>query len=145
MLWQEFPWGPVVRTPCFCCQGHPSPGKNSVKYSFWNNPSLNEPKTCFATRLLNDSISWVVSNHKMSEALSTQKTGWGSSLPLLPSQVLPSYSVIQVEHHTQTWTLLLPSIQTPHQTRCHKRLAASLDTWKCLLQTLWNWWSLSFW
>ena len=38
-----------------------------------------------------------------------------------------------------------PSIQTPHQTRCHKRLAASLDKWKRLLQTLWNWWSLSFW
>ena len=59
-------------------------------------------------RLLNDSISWVASNHKMSEALSTQKTEWSSSLPLLPPQVPPSYSVIQVEHHTHTWTLLLP-------------------------------------
>ena len=78
----------------------PSPGKNSVKYSLWNNLSLNVPETCFATRLLNDSISWVASNHKMSGALSTQKTGWSSSLPLLPPQVPPSYWVIQVERHT---------------------------------------------
>lgn len=53
----------------------------------------------FATRLMNDSISGVASNHKMSEALSTQKTGWSSSLPLLPPQVLPSYGAIQVERH----------------------------------------------
>ena len=121
----------------------PSPGKNSVKYSLWNNLSLNVPETCFATRLLNDSISWVASNHKMSGALSTQKTGWSSSLPLLPPQVLPFYSVIQV-NVTHIWTLLLPSIQTPCQTQPHRRLAASLDEWKCVLQILWNWWSLSF-
>ena len=37
-----------------------------------------------------------------------------------------------------------PSIQTPRQTWPHRRLAASLDEWKCLLQILWNWWSLFF-
>ena len=113
----------------------PSPGKNSVKYSLWNNLSLNVPETCFATRLLNDSISWVASNHKMSGALSTQKTGWSSSLPLLPPQVPSSYSVIQVEHHTHTWTLLLPIL--PNTSPNSTSQEVSCFSW-------WNWWSLSF-
>ena len=72
----------------------------SVKCSFWNNLSLNVPEICFPTRLLNDSISWTTSNHKTSEALSTQKTGWSSSLPFLPPQVPPSYQVTSAERPT---------------------------------------------
>ena len=108
-----------------------APRKNSVKYSFWNNPSLNEPKTCFATRLLNDSISWVASNYKTSEALSTQKTGWSSSLPLLPPQVLPCYQVTSAECHIPG-LYCSPSTQTPHKTTPHRSSASSLDEWKLL-------------
>ena len=72
----------------------------SVKCSFWNNLSLNARETCFPTRLLNDTISWTASNHKTSEDLSTQKTGWSSSLPLLLLQVPPSYQATSAEYHT---------------------------------------------
>ena len=74
--------------------------KISLKCSFWNNPSLNVPEPCFATRLVTDSISWVASNHKTSEVFSTQKTGQKSSLPLLLPQVPPSYWITQVECYT---------------------------------------------
>ena len=85
----------------------------------------------FPTRLLNDSSSCAPSNHKTSEALSTQKTGWTSSLSLLPPQVLPCYQVTSAEHHTPG-LYCPPSIQTPHKTTPHRSSASSLDEWKLL-------------
>ena len=85
----------------------------------------------FPTRLLNDSSSCAPSNHKTSEALSTQKTGWSSSLPLLPPQVLPCYQVTSAERHTPG-LYCSPSIKTPHKTRPHRSSASSLDEWKLL-------------
>ena len=70
----------------------------------------------FPTKLLNDSISCAPSNHKTSEALSTQKTGWSSSLPLLPPQVLLCYQVTSAECHTPG---LYCSPSSKHLTRPH--------------------------
>ena len=85
----------------------------------------------FPTKLLNDSSSCAPSNHKTSEALSTQKTGWSSSLPLLPLQVLPCYQVTSAECHIPG-LYCSPSTQTPHKTTPHRSSASSLDEWKLL-------------
>ena len=86
--------------------------KISGKHSFWNYPSCNVPENCFATRLLSDSPSWAASSHKASEALYTQKAGWGSSLPLLLPQVLPPTTS---HGHTHLDSAAPLSIQTPHK------------------------------
>ena len=85
----------------------------------------------FPTKLLNYSSSIASSNHKISEALSTQKTGWSSSLPLLPPQVLPCYQVTSAECHIPG-LYCSPSTQTPHKTTPHRSSASSLDEWKLL-------------
>ena len=93
--------------------------------------SLNVSETCF-TRLLNLSISWGISNYKTSKALSTQKTGWSSSLPLLLPQEPPSYQVTSAEHHTHPDSTAL---HTPkhHKTRRHGKSAGSLEEWELFL------------
>ena len=102
--------------------------KISVKCSFWKNPSLNVPESCFSAGLLNDPISWAASNHKMSEALSSQKTGWSSSFPLLPPQLLPSTKSHQ-QNITHACTLLLPIHPKTSQNWTLQKLAGSLDDW----------------
>ena len=84
--WKKTQEVPFIPLPCDGKWLLPQ-AKLSVKCSFWNNPSLKVPETCFAKRLLIDWISWAASNDKTSEALSTQRTGWSASLPLLPPQV----------------------------------------------------------
>ena len=85
----------------------------------------------FPTKLLNYSSSIASSNHKISEALSTQKTGWSSSFPLLPPQVLLCCHVTSAERHIPG-LYCSPSIQTPHKTTPHRSSASSLDKWKLL-------------
>ena len=114
--------------------------KTSVKCSFWNNSSLNVPESCFSARLSNDPISWAASNHKMSEALSSQKTRWSLSLLLSP-QILPSTKSHQQNATNLDSTALHPS---KHLTKLDLIKAGSLDDWKKFLQLLWNGWSLSF-
>ena len=104
--WQKPQKEPISPLPCEW-EIALAPCKNSVKYSFWNNLSLNAPETCFATRLLNDSISWVASNHKTSEpCLHKRLDGAHHFLFCLPRSYHPTESYRQ--NCTHTWTLLLP-------------------------------------
>ena len=93
--------------------------KISVKCSFWNNPSLNILESCFSARLLNDPISWAASNHKISEALSSQKTGWSSSFLFCLPRSFHQSSHINRTSHTPGF-YCSPSIQTPHKTGPYK-------------------------
>ena len=120
----------------------PCPRQKFCQIFFWNNPSLKVPETCFATRQLNDSFQeWSQIIKHLKPCLRRRLDGTHHFLSCLSRSYHPTQSYRRMTH---TWTLLLPSIQTPPQSRPHRKLAASLDEWKCLLQTLWNWWSLSF-
>ena len=120
----------------------PCPRQKFCQIFFWNNSSLKVPETCFATRQLNDSFQeWSQIIKHLKPCLRRRLDGTHHFLSCLSRSYHPTQSYRRMTH---TWTLLLPSIQTPPQSRPHRRLAASLDEWKCLLQILWNWWSLFF-
>ena len=84
-----------------------SSGKNLYQVFLLEQSLIECTRELLSAGLLNNPISWAASNHKMSEALSSQKTKWSSSLPLLPPQVLPSTKSHQ-QNITHAWTLLLP-------------------------------------
>ena len=106
------------------------------------SPALQEDSLSLVPPGKPNSISWEASNHKMCEVLSTED--W---MELITSSSASPGSTILLSHIGEWHTSGLYCsrfIQTPRQTRPHRRLAASLDEWKCVLQILWNWWSLSF-
>lgn len=100
--------------------------------TFLLEQSLFEWNNLLWTRLLNDSISWLTSNHKMIEVLSTQKTEWSSSLLFcFPRSYHPTKS--HQQNITHIWALLLHNpIKHLTKPRPHGSWAASLD-WKFFL------------
>ena len=115
-------------SPLLCeWESSPSLGINLNHMFLLEQPLFECTRDLLFPRLLNDSSSRAPSNHKTSEALSTQKTGWSSSLPLLPPQVLPSYQVTSTECHIHLNSTALHPIQTPHKTRPHRISAGSPD------------------
>ena len=112
-----------------------APGKNFWK-TFLLEQFLFEWNYLLWTRLLNDSIWWLTSNHKMIEALSTQKTVWSSSLLFcFPRSYHPTES--HQQNITHIWTLLLHNpIKHLPKPRPHGSLAGSLG-WN-FLQHLWH-------
>ena len=91
----------------------PSPGKNLCQVFLLEQSSLNIPESCFSARLLNDPISWAPSNHKISEALSSQKTRWSSSfLFCLPRSFHQSSHISRTSHTPGLYCS--PSIQTSY-------------------------------
>ena len=89
--------------------------KNLCQVFLLEQSSLNIPESCFSARLLNDPISWAASNHKISEALSSQKTGWSSSfLFCLPRSFHQSSHISRMSHTSGLYCS--PSIQTAHKT-----------------------------
>ena len=119
---QKVPFSPL---PCRWEVTH-APGKNFWK-TFLLEQSLFEWNYLLWTRLLNDSIWWLTSNHKMIEALSTQKTVWSSSLLFcFPRSYHPTES--HQQNITHIWTLLLHN-PIKHLTKPRPRgsLAGSLN------------------
>ena len=128
---QEVPFSSL---PCGWEVAH-APGKSLWKILLLEQ-SLFEWNYLLWKRLLNDSISWLTSNHKMIEALSTQNTVWSSSLLFCFPR---SYHTTKSHQRniTHVWTLLLHNpIKHLTKPRPHGSLAGSLD-WKFFLQRLW--------
>ena len=131
---------------CFLTKtsGGALPRQKFCQIFFWNNASINVPETCFATRRwMTPFHEWLQTIKRLKPCLHRRLDG---VLPPSFSSASPGPTILLShigEWHT-SGLYCSPSIQTPHQTRPHRSLAASLDEWKCLLQTLWNWWSLSF-
>ena len=121
-----------------------APRKNSVKYSFWNNLSLS---MCQRPALQQD--YWMTPFHEWPQTIKrlnpVYTEDWMeliTSSSAYPGPTIPLSHIGRTAHTPGLYCS--PSIQTPRQTWPHRRLAASLDEWKCLLQILWNWWSLFF-
>ena len=127
--------GALLSTSMWMGSGPCSRQKISEKHSFWLNPSLNGT-TCFEQDCWMTPFHDLTSNHKMIEALSTQKTVWSPSLLFcFPRSYHPIRS--HQQNITHVWTLLLHN-PNKHLTkpRPHGSLAGSLD-WKFFLQCLW--------